>query len=672
MGNKQEELELLTNKYNYDIIGITETWWDGTHDWNVGMEGYGLLRKDRQGKKGGGVALYIKNVHTWTEVEMNVGDSCVESLWVKLKGVKNEGDIMLGVYYRPPSQVEEVDEAFFKQLTKLSKAQDLVVMGDFNYPDICWETNTARHRLSNKFLDCIGDNFLFQKVEKATRGEAVLDLVLTNREELVENLKVEDSIGDSDHEIIEFMILRKGRRETSTIEVMDFRKADFDKLRELVGKVPWEARLKGKTTEESWKYFKGTLLRAQKQTIPLCRKDRKYGKRPAWLNKEILHDLKIKKESHKKWKLGQITKDEYRQATRECRGKIRKAKAQNEIKLATGIKGNKKTFYKYIKSKRKTKDRVGPLLSEEGEAVTGNLEMAEMLNDFFVSVFTEKSGGVPNIVNTSRERVSLEDRIHKEQVKNHLGKLDVSKSPGPDEMHPRILKELIEEVSEPLAMIFEKSWQTGEIPEDWKRANIVPIYKKGNKNNPGNYRPVSLTSVPGKIMEQVIKEIICKHLEGNKVIGNSQHGFVKNKSCQTNLIAFFDKITSLVDKGEAVDVIYLDFSKAFDTVSHDILIDKLGKYNLDRATIRWVHNWLDNRSQRVVVNGSKSCWKGITSGVPQGSVLGPILFNIFINDVDIGIESTLIKFADDTKLGGVATSLEDRDRIQNDLSKLEK
>uniref|UniRef100_K7F0M3 Reverse transcriptase domain-containing protein n=1 Tax=Pelodiscus sinensis TaxID=13735 RepID=K7F0M3_PELSI len=173
-------------------------------------------------------------------------------------------------------------------------------------------------------------------------------------------------------------------------------------------------------------------------------------------------------------------------------------------------------------------------------------------------------------------------------------------------------------------------------------------------------------------MEQVIKEIICKHLKGGKVIGNSQHGFVKNKSCQINLIAFSYRITSLVDKGEAVDVVFLDFSKAFDMVSHDILINKLGKYNLDGATIRWVHNWLDNHSQRIVINGPQSCWKGIRSGVTQGSVLGPALFNIFINDLDIGIESTLIKFADDTKLGGIATALGDRVIIQNDLGKLEK
>ncbi|CAM4536017.1 unnamed protein product [Caretta caretta] len=241
-------------------------------------------------------------------------------------------------------------------------------------------------------------------------------------------------------------------------------------------------------------------------------------------------------------------------------------------------------------------------------------------------------------------------------------------------MHPKILKKLTEEISEPLTIVFEKSWKMEEIPEDWKRVNIVPIYKKGNKNNPENYRPVSLTSVPRKIMEQIIKQSVCKCLEDNNMISNHQHGFVKNKSCQTNLIPFFDRVTSLVDGGgeEAIDVIYLDFSKAFDTVPHDFFINKQGKLNLDGTTRRWVQNWLENHSRSIVISGSQSGWKAIMSGVPQGSVLGPVLFNIFINDLDNGIQSTLIMFADNIKLGGVASALEDRIKIQNDLDKLEK
>ena len=321
----------------------------------------------------------------------------------------------------------------------------------------------------------------------------------------------------------------------------------------------------------------------------------------------------------------------------------------------------------------KTKVVIGDLVKQEGELTSGNREKAEVLNDYFSSVFTEENlENMPSLEPRPYDTPLTTLEITPDKVKKKLLKLKKTKSAGPDGFHPRVLRECVDTISSPLAMIFNKSLQEAKLPPQWKEGHVTPIHKKGSRKLPGNYRPVSLTSVIGKVMESLVRDEIVHHMMKNNLFCDEQHGFVPGRSCMTQLIGCIEDWTEALEDGHCLDVIYLDFKKAFDSVPHQRLLSKLEAYGITGTLQKWLVDFLIGRKQRVVLGGETSEWTTVKSGIPQGSVLGPVLFVIFINDLPDALNSTVKIFADDTKIYRPLRGPSDITRLQDDINAADK
>ena len=393
-----------------------------------------------------------------------------------------------------------------------------------------------------------------------------------------------------------------------------------------------------------------------------------------WFNKDL------KRQCKKKQRLYNIAKasgrrsdwDHYNQYRKQVQRNLRSARLHyNKDNLETAIQDNPEAFWSYIKNLRKEDNGVADL-HHNGELITDSIAKAEILNQQFASVFTtESTDTLPDLGDCPYEPISPLI-ISNEGVLKQLKDLNGAKAQGPDEIPPWFLKLMAVDIAPYLTDIFQVSVNTGRVPALWKQANVTPVFKKGKRGEAANYRPVSLTVVVSKILEHIISSHIMKYAEANSILSNNQHGFRARRSTETQLILTVNDIGKHLENGKLVDMSILDFTKAFDKVPHRRLIHKLCHYGMSGQIANWIQDFLSERTQRVMVEGKCSKLAPVLSGVPQGTVLGPIAFLFYINDLAANISSQVRLFADDCLLYTATTADEVSQSLQEDLVKLEK
>ena len=621
-----------------------------------------------------GVSIYVSAKLKASEIGL-IG-SFHEQLWVSIS-LSNSDKLLIGCIYRSPSGDNYASIANLGDMLRevcSHSPSHLLVVGDFNVPQINWEiqfSTAPDGHFSHLLLEALADCFLFQHVHEPTRyrvGElpSTLDLILSNEEGMIQNLHYLPGLGNSDHITLHFQLACYTTKSENSAPKLNFWRADFTTLNSLICDVMWDELLSS-NVEESYATFKDTLVRLSTQCIPKSKNH--HRKKNLYMNSEAMNLRKKKRELWSNYTKSQSLVDHAR-FTR-CRNRLRSLtrRLRNEFErdIAGKVKQDPKQFWKYANSRLKTKARIGDLKDEDGNVATENKEKAEILNRYLSSVFTrENLGTVPPP--TAYNGPLLDDIcVSEEDVRIRLSRLKTSSSPGPDGIHPRILKETASSVSVPLTNIFRRSLQSGTLPPDWKRGTVIPIFKKGDRKLTSNYRPISLTSIPCKVLESVIRDQVMAHLMFTGQLSANQHGFRPKRSCTSQLLEVIEDWTEALEQGKPIDSLYLDFRKAFDSVPHQRLLSKLRSCGITGCAFNWIRAFLTDRQQQVVVGGSESPWSPVSSGVPQGSVLGPLLFLIFINDMPTVVSSTIKMFADDTKVYRPLGSDDDHENLQRDL-----
>lgn len=653
------KIDILSSELkSFDVLAFTETWFsENTDASSIAITGYHPpLRKDRVQDNHGGVAVYINDSFAFRRrPELELPN--LECVWCELFLKKRR--LLIGVFYRPPSSsiqyLNLIEDSI--ALAADSDVDNIIVTGDFNYNMF---QDSARRKIVNLCRQANLNQLINEPTHFTELSNSLLDLLMVSNTDNVIMSGVGEPFLEQNtrfHCPI-FCVLNFSKHQSSSFkrQIWRYNDGDFDAMRECIQTTNWDNIFNGDVDAVSINitcFISSLCTRFIPHKTITVRQSQ-----PPWFHNDLRKIIRRRKRAYDRAKSSNSPTHwtAYKKIRNESISLLRKSKQSYTENLAEKLQSDNlcsSDWWKILKSfiSGPTSSSI-PALKIGDSYTNSDEEKADVLNSFFVSqthlddIHREPLAEVERLTHIGLRHLDVSPN----EVCDVLSNLEVGKAAGPDGINNIVLKHCATQLSVPLSRLFNLSLSSGIFPGTWKEANVTPIYKKNDPADPSNYRPISLLSTVGKTMEKVIHKHLFNYLRDNSLLSPLQSGFVPGDSTVNQLVDIYNTFCKAMDDGLEVRAIFCDISKAFDRVWHKGIISKLHSVGIRGSLLSWFSSYLDNRKQRVVLPRGSSTWQTIKAGVPQGSILGPILFLIYINDITQDIGSSIRLFADDTTL----------------------